>query len=55
MDYKSYIDRLKREKEKECRLREERRFRALHAAKRMSSLLKKDFGAEKIYLFGSSL
>lgn len=55
MDYQPYIDRLKREKEKERRLREERRFRALHAAKRMSSLLKGDFGAKKIYLFGSSL
>ncbi|NIR51489.1 nucleotidyltransferase domain-containing protein [candidate division KSB1 bacterium] len=55
MNYQPYIDRLKKEKEKEKKLRANRRRRALEVAKELSTLLKNEFGAKKVYLFGSSL
>ncbi|MFQ5640512.1 MAG: nucleotidyltransferase family protein [bacterium] len=55
MDYQPYIDRLKRLKNEEKRQRAARRKRALKAADQIASRLRNDFGAEHIYLFGSTL
>lgn len=55
MDYQPYIDRLKRLKQVEKRKRAESRTRAQQAADQIADLLKSDFGAEEVYLFGSTL
>lgn len=55
MDLQPYIERLKREKEKEKKLTEERRERALRAARHIATLLKDSYGAKQVFLFGSVL
>jgi predicted nucleotidyltransferase len=55
MDYQPYIDRLKREKANARQQLAAKRRRALQAAKKLATLLKKDFGVERVFLFGSCL
>jgi predicted nucleotidyltransferase len=55
IDYSPYIEGLKRrEAERKARL-ENRRQKALAVAQQIAGMLRRDFGATKIYLFGSTL
>ncbi|MFQ5708376.1 MAG: nucleotidyltransferase family protein [bacterium] len=55
VNYEPYIARLKREKAKERKLAADRRKQALQAAKQIAALLKQKFGAEQVFVFGSTL
>ncbi len=55
MDYQPYINRLKREKDKQRSLASFKRKKAVQTARKISKILKTSFGAQKVYLFGSCL
>lgn len=52
-DYSSYIEAWKRRSDEEEKRRRERHLEALKAAKRIALRLKREFGAQKVYLFGT--
>ena len=55
MNLQPYIDRLKEQKAEERRQRRKRRALALRTAEELAARLKRDFGARRVYLFGSAL
>ncbi len=52
-DYSSYIEGWKRRLDEEERRRRGRYLKALEAARRIALRLKREFGAQKVYLFGT--
>lgn len=55
MDYAPYIQKLKARQAQEKALAENKRQQALAAAREIAILLKRDFAAQRVILFGSTL
>jgi len=55
MDYTPYIQKLKERKAQEKTLAENKRQQALIAAREIAALLKRNFAAQRVILFGSTL
>jgi predicted nucleotidyltransferase len=55
IDYSPYIEGLKRREAERKATLEKRRQKAFAIARRIAGMLRQDFGATKIYLFGSVL